>query len=128
MKKAFEYIYYCIYRVLYSIIGFRVGEKKLASDLYFLPLVFNTYMIIFILLGIFPLNIYVSYLCSMLVSILIFLGWKIYCKNYFIKQNHSDRIINYYQSKISNKKALLISISYYILSFVGFVISAKYCN
>ena len=128
--KVFEFIYYCIYCVVLSIKDIKEKQENLASQLYFVPLFFNSLMFFFPFVVISSLikTVKIPFSFSAIVILLMFLGLNFFCKKYFIKNNNCERIIKIYQSKIKNRTAITIGILYFILSFVGFVISAKYSN
>jgi hypothetical protein len=129
--KLFEFIYYCLYRIIASIKRVGVRDEDVASDLYLAPLICNTLMVIFPLLRIAPkylINESILKTISILFVASILIGWQFYCKYYFIKKENYIRIINDYQYKIKNVNALIIGILYILLSFVFFVISAKFSS
>lgn len=122
--KAFEFIYYCIYCVVLSIKDIREKQEKLTTELYYVPLFFNSLMILFPFLVILSNRISYSYSLSAIVTLSIFFGWIFFCKTYFIKNNNCERIIQFYKLKISNKNAAIIGVLYIILSFVLFCLSS----
>lgn len=125
--KLFEFLYYCIYIIALSIKDIDVNKREsLAADLYYIPLFFNTYMILFLILDIVSTRVPISYFGAAIISLTIFFGWIWICKKYFIINNNCERIIKYFQFKIKNRTALIIGILYYVLSFTFFVLSAKY--
>lgn len=129
--KLFEFIYYCLYRIITSIKRVGVKNEKLASDLYLVPLICNTLMVIFPLLKIAPkylINESILKAISILFVASILIGWQSFCKYYFIKKENYIRISNYYQHRIKNKNSIIIGILYIVLSFVFFVISAKFSS
>lgn len=126
--KLFEFIYYCLYRIIASIKRVGVRDEKLASDLYLAPLFLNTFMLLFPLLRIAPkylINESILKIISILFSGSIFFFLHFFCKYYFIKKENYVRILNNYQHKIKNRNAIIIGAFYIIVSFVFFVISAK---
>ena len=101
-------------------------QTNLAAELYYIPLFFNSITLIFPLISIFPHKSTKSYLEPTVVICTLFFGWKFFCKRYFITKNNCEKIITNYSTTIKNKSAIIISIFYFILSFIIFIISAKY--
>lgn len=129
--KLFEFIYYCLYRIIASIKRVGVKDESLASDLYLAPLFLNTCMVIFPLLKIAPkylINENILKIASIFIATSILIGQHFFCKYYFIKKENYIRIIDDYQHKIKNRNSIIIGILYILLSFIFFVISAKFSS
>src|SRR5437868_111906 len=107
MKRIFDFLYYCLYRV-FKLVK-RVGEKdeNLASLFYSILLSTNTLMILFFLKFLIP-----KYLLSKdphnillkLISSSVFFIWYFYCKHYFLNKRNYLEVINIYEKKYGSKK------------------------
>lgn len=129
--KLFEFIYYCLYRIIASIKRVGVKDEKLASDLYLVPLFLNTCMVIFPLLKIAPkylINENILKMVSIFCAVSILIAQHFFCKYYFIKKENYIKILNNYQNKIKNKDSIIIGLLYIVLSFIFFIVSAKFSS
>jgi len=127
MKRAFEFLYYCLYR-MFALIK-RVGEKdeNLASLFYSVLLSTKT-ILLFLFLRYTPAkNILLQYPYGAIFKIcmlLIFVVWYFVCKYYFIKKGNYKRIIELYEIKYTgkNKNIALLGIMYAICTFLLFIL------
>ena len=131
MKRAFEFLYYCLYR-MFALIK-RVGEKDENLASLFYSVLLSTNMITFLLplkfiipkgaLTPFPYNV-----LTKAILIVIFFIWYFVCKYYFLKKENYVRIISHYEERFPNKKKQIavIGIFYSIATFLSFYITAIY--
>lgn len=126
--RLFEFLFYCIYTIVFSIKDIREKREILASNLFYIPLYFNNLSAIFPLIVLSRSVKFISIPFYVFGVIIVgsFFGLKYFCTSYFIDKHNCERIIAFYKHKFKNKTAMLIGISYFILSFVLFVLSAKY--
>lgn len=129
--KIFEFLYYCIYCAILLIKDIKEKQEKAAYELLYIPLIFNTLMIFFPLMKIFQeslVKLNISRIESILFMGLIVVIWSFFCRYYFIKRENYIRIINHYQHRIKNRNAAIIGVLYILVSFILFVVSAKFSS
>jgi hypothetical protein len=125
MKKLFEFLYYCLYK-MFALIK-RVGEKdeNLASFFYSILLSTKTILLFFFLRYTAAKNILLHYDRIFKISMLmIFVIWYFVCKYYFIKKENYKKIVNFYEEeyKGKNKKMAFLGIVYSICTFLLFIL------
>lgn len=126
MKKAFEFLYYCLYR-MFTLIK-RVGEKdeNLASSFFSILLSTKTILLLFFLRYTEAKNIFSQHPYDHIFKVfilIIFVVWYFFCKNYFLKKENYKRIVVFYENKYNgkNRELVLIGIIYSILTFILFI-------
>lgn len=126
MRKSFDFLYYCLYRMLCLIK--RVGEKdeNLASSFFSILLSTTSIALSFPLKFIIPKGLFTPYPYDLFIKIalgFIFVIWYFVCKYYFIKTENHVRIIRFYETKHpdKNKKMALFGIFYSLITFTGFI-------
>ncbi len=126
--KYFDFLYYCLYKIITSIKREGVREEKLTAQLFTMPLFFNVGSI-FIILAAFSSNIEMipklSLIASYVFSLSLFISIFVFSNFYFIKKQNYVRIIKKYETKIKSSNAAIIGIIYYILSFVLMVVISE---
>ena len=124
--KLFEFIYYCIYKP-FVLIKRRSGarEEKLVSELYSGMLFINSIMVLLLLKFFIPYRTF-NLPSTICLCVIIFIGLRQFCNNYFVKKENYIRIINFYNEKhIENKKLIYaIGIVYVIGSPILFIEAA----
>ena len=103
MKKSFEFLYYCLYR-MFTLIK-RVGEKdeNLASSFFSILLSTTTITLFFPLRFIIPKGFFTPRPYDVLLKFTlgsIFIIWYFICKYYFLKKENYLRIIASYEKYI----------------------------
>jgi len=129
MKTIFEFLYYCLYRMMALIK--RIGEKdeNLASLFYSILLYTHTIMLFFPLRYVFPKGYFTPTFNSIILKSIMtstFVIWYFICKIYFLKKKNYIRIIQNYEQKYPDKKIKMavIGIFYSLLTFLSFIIIA----
>ncbi|MFZ4456438.1 MAG: hypothetical protein ACOYOT_09475 [Bacteroidales bacterium] len=129
MKKSFEFLYYCLYR-MFTLIK-RVGEKdeNLASSFFSILLSTTTITLFFPLRFIIPKGFFTPRPYDVLIKITlgsIFIIWYFICKYYFLKKENHVRIIASYEEIYlgKNKSMALLGIIYSLVTFVSFIFFA----
>lgn len=127
IKRVFEFLYYCLYRV-FALIK-RVGEKdeNLASLFYSVLLSTKTTLLFFFMRYTDVKNIFFNHPYDRIFKIgmlMIFVMWYFICKHYFIKKENYKRVISFYEKKYEskNKKMALLGIIYSICTFLLFIL------
>lgn len=127
IKKVFEFLYYCLYRV-FALIK-RVGEKDedLASLFYSVLLSTKTLLLFYFMRYTDAKNLFFNHPYNRIFTLgmfLIFVMWYFFCKYYFVKKENYKRIISFYESKYEgqNKKMALLGVIYSICTFLLFIL------
>ncbi len=126
MKKTFELLFYCLYRIFRLVKRSGVKDESLTSSFYSILLSTNTLIISF------PFKFFISpgslekpvlNILFKLIFFGIFICWYLICKFYFLKNGNYVRIINNYEKKYvgRNKQMAIIGIVYSLLTFIGFI-------
>lgn len=131
MKKIFEFLYYCLYR-MFNLIK-RVGEKdeNLASSFFSILLSTTTIALCFPLRFVIPKGFITSFPYNILIRIALvsfFVVWYFICNSYFLKKENHIRIIASYGEKYlgKNTSMALLGIFYSLATFVCFISLAMY--
>jgi hypothetical protein len=126
MKRAFEFLYYCLYRV-FALVK-RVGEKdeNLASSFYAILLSTNTIVLFFPLKFIIPKGALTPFPYNVLTKVIfiaIFFVWYFICKYYFLKKENYLRIISFYENEYEgrNTQMAIIGTLYSLFTFSSFI-------
>lgn len=126
MRKPFEFLYYCLYR-MFNLIK-RVGEKdeNLASSFFSILLSTTTIALFFPLKFIIPKGLFTLYPYSILIKItlgVVFVICYFICKYYFLKrENHTRIIVSYEEDYLGkNMSMALLGIFYSLVTFVSFI-------
>lgn len=125
--KLFDFLFYCLYRV-FKLVK-RVGERdeNLASLFYSLLLSTNTIMLFFPLRYVFPKGYFNTFFSNLVLKVAlgsIIIIYYFLCKSYFLQKGNDERIIRLYENQYSNSKAVVIGITYSLLTFISFITSA----
>jgi hypothetical protein len=127
MKRIFDFLYYCLYR-MFALIK-RVGEKdeNLASSFYAVLLSTNTLMLVALCKFYIPLHLVNQYLLKGSFFIFFFI-WYFVCKYYFLKKENYLRIITIYEAKYKrrNKQMAVVGVFYSITTFLSFYMTVVY--
>ena len=133
MKNAFEFLYYCLYR-MFALIK-RVGEKdeNLASSFFSILLSTNTIVLCFSLKFVIPKGFFTPYPYNILIKIVlgsVFVMWYFFCKYFFLKKENYKRIIISYEKKYlgRNKSMALLGIIYSLVTFSSFISLAMWIS
>lgn len=124
MINIFNILFYCLYRIFKLTKRVDVKDEDLTSSFFSILLSTNTLMVLFTLSHIFKFFLSNSIRDVVIVKIIlgaIFFMWYYICKRYFKK--YSNRIINQFEIKYSNKnkEMVFIGIFYTLITFSSFI-------
>lgn len=121
--KIFDFFYYCLYRMFKLVKREGVKDENLAVNYYPILLWTNTIMLAFPIRFFLPRDLFnppvLNYSMKCLF-VLIFIGWYLWCRNYFMKSGRSNKIINHYNS-LDSKKYAVFGITYSLATFASFI-------
>ena len=130
MKTIFEFLYYCLYRMMVLVKKERENEE-LASYCYFILLSTHSLMLFFPLRYVFPKGYFTPTINNIILKstmAIVFVIWYFICKIYFLKKKNYIRIIQNYEQKFPDKKikAAIAGIVYSLFTFLSFYVTAVY--
>jgi len=128
MKTIFEFLYYCLYRMMALVKKERENEE-LASFFYPFLITTNFYCPLLLLKFFINLSQYNEWLVKGIVYLSFLISY-LYCRYYFIKKKNYLRIINNYEEKYPDKKItmVIIGITYSLFTFLSFIILISFLS
>lgn len=131
MKRYFDCLYYCLYRVFASIERNSAKDEILASFMYSLLLYFNGLTILMVI-GNFVsfeiIHLLSPFWSVLLIALLLPISY-LFCRYYFIiKQNFKRIILEKEMNGKRYKNFFLIGILYTALTYVFFLITVLYLS
>lgn len=127
MRQAFEFLFYCLYRMFKVVKRQGVKDEDLAVLFYSMVLWTNFETLLFPLRFVIPKGYFdpplLRYSLTTLHVSMIFVLY-FFCRRYFIASRRYQRIFEYFENPKTNNRHAFIGIAYSLASFVSFIFFA----